>query len=125
MGSLWLIFVSTIWMKCHVNVVELRCGRTMFWTWWRRALWLRPSIADADVPKGPFTQTPITVLVSVCAALVVLTFIPPLAPATQPVPIDQTMTYNGMTLAQFAVQIGMPHTDSYVIALFEELCMTT
>jgi hypothetical protein len=70
-------------------------------------------------------ETSVTVAASVCAACVVLAIIPPLAPIYEPEPIADVMTYNGMDLFQFADLMGLPATDPYVIALFEELCMTT
>lgn len=54
---------------------------------------------------------------SIAAAAVVLQF-------TELAPIESgdVMTYNGMTIYEFAREVDLDPSDPYLIALFEELC---
>ncbi|SHG86726.1 hypothetical protein SAMN05444003_1293 [Cognatiyoonia sediminum] len=38
--------------------------------------------------------------------------------------LTEEMTYNGMTLADFSVEMGLPIDHPYLVALFEQLCMS-
>lgn len=44
--------------------------------------------------------------------------------AAQPVPVTSEMTYNGMTIEEFAVEMGISIYDPYLLVIFEDLCMT-
>lgn len=39
------------------------------------------------------------------------------------IPVEE-MTYRGMTLADFSNEMGLPIDHPYLVALFEQLCMT-
>lgn len=82
------------------------------------------NMANKDGPilqprRNEFLENGLILSGSVGAAALVLTLVGPL-PQAEP----QEMTYNGMTLAEFAVEMDLPADDEYLIAMFEELCMT-
>ena len=48
----------------------------------------------------------------------------PLALTSEIAQPTEEMTYNGMTLADFSVEMGLPVDHPYLVALFEQLCMS-
>lgn len=43
--------------------------------------------------------------------------------AAEPVAMTSDMTYQGMTIEDFATEMGISIYDPYVLVLFEDLCM--
>lgn len=44
--------------------------------------------------------------------------------AAEPIAMTSDMTYNGMTIEDFAVEMGISIYDPYLLVIFEDLCMT-
>ena len=43
--------------------------------------------------------------------------------AAELIPMTSDMTYNGMTIEDFAVEMGISIYDPYLLVIFEDLCM--
>ncbi|MBU2994513.1 hypothetical protein Q4555_05910 [Octadecabacter sp. 1_MG-2023] len=67
-------------------------------------------------------KTGLTMCASVCAAVLVLPFIPPVPAAVASDIRFEEMTYQGMTLNEFADKLHLSADDPYLVGLFEDLC---